>query len=62
MVELLKDLYVWICRRLIDNYRATIKNRETGMSSLVYDQHKLSQISSSLSFIISTASKLLSTD
>ena len=47
---------------LIDNYIATIKNRGRGISSLAYEQHKLSQISSSLSFIISTASKILSSD
>ncbi len=47
---------------LIDNYITTIKNRGKGISSLAYEQHKLSQISSSLSFIISTASKILSSD
>lgn len=47
---------------LIDNYISTIKNRGRGISSLAYEQHKLSQISSSLSFIINTASKILSSD
>ena len=45
---------------LIDNYIKTIKNRGRGVSSLAYEQDKLSQISSSLNFMISTAAKILS--
>lgn len=45
---------------LIDNYIKTIKNRGRGISSLAYEQDKLSQISSSLNFMISTAAKILS--
>ena len=59
---IIKGFLCGVCRRLIDNYIATIKNRGRGISSLAYEQHKLSQISSSLSFIISTASKILSSD
>src|ERR687898_3663853 len=47
---------------LIDNYIKTIKNRGRGISSLAYEQDKLSQISSSLNFMISTASKILSSN
>ena len=45
---------------LIDNYIKTIKNRGRGISSLAYEQDKLSQIYSSLNFMISTAAKILS--
>ncbi|MGE5633937.1 MAG: NAD(P)/FAD-dependent oxidoreductase [Deltaproteobacteria bacterium] len=45
---------------LIDNYIKTIKNRGRGISSLAYEQDKLSQISSSLNFMITTAAKILS--
>ena len=45
---------------LIDNYIKTIKNRGRGISSLAYEQDKLSQISSSLNFMIMTAAKILS--
>jgi NADH dehydrogenase len=47
---------------LIDNYIKTIKNRGRGISSLAYEQDKLSQISSSLNFMITTASKILSSN
>jgi NADH dehydrogenase len=47
---------------LIDNYIETIKNRGRGISSLAYEQDKLSQISSSLNFMITTAAKILSKD
>ena len=40
---------------LIDNYIKTIRNRGRGISSLAYEQDKLSQISSSLNFMITTA-------
>jgi NADH dehydrogenase len=45
---------------LIDNYIKTIKNRGRGISSLAYEQDKLSQISSSLNFMITTAAKIMS--
>ena len=45
---------------LIDNYIKTIKNRGRGISTLAYQQDKLSQISSSLNFMITTAAKILS--
>jgi len=47
---------------LIDNYIKTIKNRGRGISSLAYEQDKLSQISSSLNFMITTAAKILSSN
>src|ERR671910_298830 len=47
---------------LIDNYIKTIKNRGRGISSLAYEQDKLSQISSSLNFMIMTAAKILSSN
>jgi NADH dehydrogenase len=47
---------------LIDNYIKTIKNRGTGISTLAYQQDKLSQISSSLNFMITTAAKILSSN
>ena len=47
---------------LIDNYIKTIKNRGRGISALAYEQDKLSQISSSLNFMITTAAKILSID
>jgi len=47
---------------LIDNYIKTIKNRGRGISSLAYEQDKLSQISSSLNFMITTAAKIMSSN
>jgi NADH dehydrogenase len=47
---------------LIDNYIKTIKNRGRGISSLAYEQDKLSQISLSLNFMITTAAKILSSN
>ena len=47
---------------LIDNYIKTIKNRGRGISTLAYQQDKLSQISSSLNFMITTAAKILSSN
>ena len=47
---------------LIDNYIKTIRNRGRGISSLAYEQDKLSQISSSLNFMITTAAKILSSN
>lgn len=47
---------------LIDNYIKTIKNRGRGISSLAYEQDKLSQISSSLNFMITTAARILSSN
>jgi NADH:ubiquinone reductase (H+-translocating) len=47
---------------LIDNYIKTIKNRGRGISSLAYEQDKLSQISSSLNFMITSAAKILSSN
>jgi NADH dehydrogenase len=47
---------------LIDNYIKTIKNRGRGISSLAYEQDKLSQVSSSLNFMITTAAKILSSN
>jgi NADH:ubiquinone reductase (H+-translocating) len=47
---------------LIDNYIKTIKNRGRGISSLAYEQDKLSQISSSLNFMITTAAKIISSN
>jgi NADH:ubiquinone reductase (H+-translocating) len=47
---------------LIDNYIKTIKNRGRGISPLAYEQDKLSQISSSLNFMITTAAKILSSN
>jgi NADH dehydrogenase len=47
---------------VIDNYIKTIKNRGRGISALAYEQDKLSQISSSLNFMITTAAKILSID
>jgi NADH dehydrogenase len=47
---------------LIDNYIKTIKNRGRGISTLAYEQDKLSQVSSSLNFMITTAAKILSSN
>jgi len=47
---------------LIDNYIKTIKNRGRGISSLAYEHDKLSQISSSLNFMIMTAAKIFSSN
>jgi NADH dehydrogenase len=47
---------------LIDNYIKTIKNRGRGISSLAYEQDKLSQVSSSLNFMITTTAKILSSN
>ncbi len=47
---------------LIDNYIKTIRNRGRGISSLAYEHDKISQISSSLNFMITTAAKILSSN
>jgi NADH dehydrogenase len=46
---------------LIDNYITSIKKRGRGLSGLVYDQDTIAQISASLNFMLSAASKIFST-
>ena len=45
---------------LIDNYISSIKNKGKGLSSLAYEQDLLSEVSTSIFFMIKTASKLFS--
>ncbi|MGD1835155.1 MAG: NAD(P)/FAD-dependent oxidoreductase [Nitrososphaeraceae archaeon] len=45
---------------LIDNYISSIKNKGRGLASLAYEQDLLSEVSTSIFFMIKTASKLFS--
>jgi len=45
---------------LIDNYITAIRNRGKGLSGLAYEQDAISQISTSLNFMISTAARIFS--
>lgn len=45
---------------LIDNYITAIRNKGKGLSGLAYEQDAISQISTSLNFMISTAARIFS--